>query len=76
MTSDEDLLLNYSVDAIDLSANEGAKVANKIKITYSTSHYTSYEYDAINKVYKRSMVGKPYRWSNRCSINSQKYHCL
>ncbi len=53
--TNKDLLLNYSVDEIDLSSNEKAKVANKVNIKYSYYHTTSYEYDEKNKVYKRSM---------------------
>lgn len=53
-------LLNYSVDPVDLSVIEGVKAANTISIHYSTSHYTGYEYDAVTKVYKRSMQGKPH----------------
>ncbi len=52
------LLLNYSVDEIDLSQNEEAEVANSITIKYSNYHTTSYEYDEENKVYLRSMSGK------------------
>lgn len=54
----KDLLLNYSVDEIDVSTLEGAKSANEIDIKYSYYHTTSYEYDEENKVYKRSMSGK------------------
>ena len=54
----KDTLLNYSVDEIDLSVLEGAVIANNIEIPYSYSHKTTYEYDALNKVYKRSMNGK------------------
>lgn len=53
-----DLLLNYSVDEVDLSQKEGAKIANDITIKYSNYHTTSYTYDEENKVYKRSMSGK------------------
>lgn len=53
-----DLLLNYSVDEVDLSQKEGAKVANDITIKYSNYHTTSYTYDEENKVYKRSMSGQ------------------
>ena len=56
--TNKDLLLNYSVDEIDLSNMEGIEAANSINIVYSTYHTTSYEYDAENKVYKRSMSGK------------------
>jgi hypothetical protein len=56
--TNKDLLLNYSVDEIDLSENEEAEVANSITIKYSNYHTTSYEYDEENKVYLRSMSGK------------------
>ena len=55
--TNKDLLLNYSVKNIDLSSREDAKKADKIFIRYSNYHNTSYEYDAENKVYKRSMSG-------------------
>ena len=58
MESDKDLLLNYSVDEINLNAKEGAAVANNVSIKYSNYHTTSYEYDSVNKVYKRSMSGE------------------
>lgn len=55
--TDKDLLLNYSVDELDLSTKEGAIPANNVVIKYSNYHTTSYEYDSENKVYKRSMSG-------------------
>lgn len=54
----KDLLLNYSAEEIDLSANETLQVADSVELEYSDYHTTSYEYDAENKVYKRSMSGK------------------
>lgn len=57
--TDKDLLLNYSVDEIDMSKIEGAKPATSIDLKYSYYHTTSYEYDEENKVYKRSMSNKP-----------------
>ena len=51
------MMNGYSVDEVDLSLVEGAVVANNIEIPYSYSHKTTYEYDAVNKVYKRSMNG-------------------
>lgn len=54
----KDLLLNYSATEIDLSAKAEAKGANSIELEYSDYHTTSYDYDAENKVYKRSMSGK------------------
>ena len=56
-TRNKDLLLNYSVDEIDLSTYENAQVANNVSIQYSTTTRPSYEYDADKKVYKRSMNG-------------------
>ena len=55
----KDLLLNYSVDEIDMASLEGAKEATEIEIEYSYYHTTSYEYDEENKVYKRSMSNTP-----------------
>ena len=49
----KELLLNYSVDNIDLSKMEDAQVANNVDIKYSTSITSSYQYDEANKVYKR-----------------------
>jgi hypothetical protein len=56
--TNKNLLLNYSVDELDLSTKQGIKIANKISIKYSDYQTTSYEYDATNKVYNRSMSGK------------------
>ena len=52
-TATKDLLLNYSVDELDLSGYDGAIAANKVLIEYSNSKNTSFEYDSENKVYKR-----------------------
>ncbi len=49
----KDLLLNYSVEEIDLSKISGATPANKVSIDYSGSMNSSYEYDSVNKVYNR-----------------------
>ena len=57
MESNKDLLLNYSVDEININEKEGSVVANNVSIKYSYYHTTSYEYDSVNKVYKRSMSG-------------------
>ena len=56
--TNKDLLLNYSVDEIDVSTLEGAESAVEVEIEYSDYHTTSYEYDEENKVYKRFMSGK------------------
>ena len=56
--TNRDLLLNYSADEINMSEKEGAEPATTVEIEYSYYHTTSYEYDAENKVYKRSMSDK------------------
>ncbi len=53
-TTDQKLLLNYSVDEIDLSTLEGAIPANKVYLSFSSSRSTTFEYDSVNKVYLRS----------------------
>ena len=55
--TNQDLLLNYSVDEINLESKNDSIVANNVSIQYSYYHTTSYEYDSVNKVYKRSMSG-------------------
>ncbi len=57
-TTTKDLLLNYSVDSVDYSEKAGVTDCNSVQIKYSGSLTTSYEYDAINKVYKRFVNGK------------------
>lgn len=52
-TSDKKLLLNYSVDEIDLSQHNGAIPASKVLISFSKSKNTSFVYDETNKNYKR-----------------------
>ena len=67
--TNKDLLLNYSVDEINLNDKEGSIVANNVTIKYSNYQTTSYEYDAINKVYKRSMSGV----ANTDLVTGQQY---
>lgn len=54
----KDLLLNYSVDNIDISQMEGAIPANKVDIKYSSNTTTNYEYDTDNNIYFRSVNNK------------------
>ncbi len=58
--TNKDLLLNYSVDEIDLSKEEGAVKADTVFMKYSYYTTSSYEYDSENKVYKRFMSGQPH----------------
>ncbi len=53
------LLLNYSVEDVDMASKEGAKTANSVSIRYSYYQTSQYEYDAENKTYKRSINGEP-----------------
>ena len=62
-TTNEKPLLDYSVKSIDLSNLEGAIPANYINIVFSASRSTSFEYDSVNKVYKRfqnTLIHKDY----------------
>lgn len=51
--SEKELLLNYSVDEINLSDRDDSIIADEVIIPYSGIVTTSYEYDADNKVYLR-----------------------
>ena len=55
------LLLNYSIDEIDLSKNDDAIVANNVNINYSYSSKTGYTYDPEKKVYLRTVNGKAHK---------------
>ena len=57
-TRNNDLLLDYSADSLDLASIKDSKIANTVDIRYSNATKSSYEYDAENKVYKRSVNGK------------------
>ena len=52
-------ILNYSIENVDLSANDGVIAANKITVKYSKSHSVQYEYDETNQYYLRSYRGNP-----------------
>ena len=53
-----DLLLNYSADEVDLSQLEGAIPANKLNIKYSGNTTNNYVYNKDNKFYLRSVNNK------------------
>ena len=59
-TTEKEVLLNYSIEAIELNEVENAILANNITIEYSSSNVVNYEYDPTNKVYKRYARGKPH----------------
>jgi hypothetical protein len=82
-TTGKDLLLNYSIDEIDNSTREGARVANNIDIRYSNIIETSYTYDSENKVYKRIVndvphkdyvTGKQYTFKNIITYQVDNYN--
>ena len=52
-TSNKDILLNYSIDEIDLSKMEGAIKADNVFIEYSSYQKNTFKYDSINKVYNK-----------------------
>lgn len=60
MESDSGLLLNYSVDDVNLNEKDGNIVANNVFVKYSYSQNSSYTYDSERKVYLRSYNGTPH----------------
>lgn len=57
LSSTQPTILNYSISNIDLSDYSNAIEANDIKIVYSNTHYVTYVYDSVNKIYKRYQRG-------------------
>ena len=60
-TRNNDLLFDYSADAIDLSKMDNSEIANEVSIVYSNSIKSSYTYDEENQVYKRFVNGKEHK---------------
>ena len=58
---EKDLLLDYSIDEVDLKSKDGAIDATNVLIKYSSSVNSSYKYDAENKVYNRFVNGKEHK---------------
>ena len=56
----KDLLLNYSIEEINLEELEGSKEAKNVSIRYSSSLNNIYEYDSVNKIYKRTINSTPH----------------
>ncbi len=69
-TRNNNLLLNYSVDKIDMASLEGAKTANNVSISYSNTYVSSYVYDAENGYYLRSVNGK----AHTDYVTKNQYH--
>lgn len=57
-TTDSGYLLNYTGEIVDLSTKEGAKIANKVTLKYSSYQTVGYEYNNEEQVYYRSMSGE------------------
>ena len=82
LTTDQAVLLTYSIPILKLSEYEQSKEAKDIYIKYSSSHNVSYVYDDENKVYLRSMRGiahvdrktkEQYRFKNIIVYQVQNY---
>lgn len=54
----KNLLLNYSIEAINFDKYEGALVANNVNIEYSNNIKSSYKFDIESKTYKRFVNDK------------------
>lgn len=57
LTSEKDLLLNYSVDEVSIENEEGSLKADNVSIRYSNAVTTSYKYNPTDKLYYRSVNG-------------------
>lgn len=68
--TNQDLLLNYSVDELDLSSVDNFQVANNVSIKYSSSVTSSYTYDAENGYYLRSVNGE----KHTDYVTKEQYH--
>lgn len=64
------LLLSYSAEEIDMSKLEGATPCNNLSITYSSSYVSSYKYDEENKYYLRSVNGS----EHTDYVTKKQYH--
>lgn len=78
----KELLLKYSIDSLDLANVLNSKPANKISINYSNNTTSSYEYDEVEKVYKRFVnnqehkdyvTGKQYTFKNIITYQVSNY---
>ena len=57
LTSEKDLLLNYSVDEVSIENEESSLKADNVSIRYSNVVTTSYKYNPTDKLYYRSVNG-------------------
>lgn len=80
--TESELLLNYSIDPININESEDSIVANNITIPYSNYMTSSYVYDFENQYYLRFANGIPhtdyitneqYHFKNIIVINVENY---
>ncbi len=83
MTSEQPLLLHYSVDEIGLEEREDAILASSVILRYSAYVTSSYQYDEVRKVYLRSVndeihkdaiTGEQYYFKNIIIANVNNYN--
>ena len=57
LTSEKDLVLNYSADEVSIENEESSLKADNVSIRYSNVVTTSYKYNPTDKLYYRSVNG-------------------
>ena len=67
---EEELVLNYSIDEINIDSSEDSVIANNISVPYSYYMTSSYVYDATNKYYLRYANGI----EHKDYITGEQYH--
>lgn len=67
---EDELLLKYSVDEININTSDDSLVANNISIPYSYYMTSSYTYDSVNKYYLRYANGV----AHNDYITGEQYH--
>lgn len=72
-TTKVSLLLNYSVEEIDVSGMSGAIKADSVYIDYSNSRSTTFEYDSSSKVYLRSQGTSKATYKHTDYVTKQQY---
>ncbi len=77
-----DYLLNYSIDEVDISKLTDSKIAKNVTVNYSGAIINTYEYDEVAKNYKRSvnnwphkdyMTGEQYTFKNIIVVQVSNY---
>lgn len=70
LTSNQPLLLQYSIEEIGIDNKEGAILANSISLRYSAYVTTTYAYDAEKRVYLRSVNNE----IHKDAVTGEQYH--